>query len=292
MTIDFDLCRVFTEAHPGDAARVLERLPAPDVASLLDTVPPSASAGVLDQMAAAAAAACLERMRADTASAAVEEMRTDLAASLLRRVDGATQAVLLERMPDAEAGILRRVLRYPEGTAGALMDPRVMAVPDDVTAGEALTRVRRSPDHLLAYLYVVDRARRLVGVVDIRELMLARPADPMPEVMHGSVARLAAHMTRAAILAHPGWQDFHAMPVVDEESTLLGAIRYQTFRRLEEEARTGAHGLRGNDAVAAVFALGELYWLGLSGLLDGLASVVKRSPSESGLLAGGDRGAV
>jgi magnesium transporter len=292
MTSDLDLCRVFADAHPGDAARVLERLPAADVAGLLDTIPPDTCAKVFDQMTAAAAAACLVRMQIDTAAATVKEVRTDLAAALLRRVDGATQSALLERMPEAEASVLRRILRYPEGTAGALMDPSVMAVPDDVSAGEALTRIRRSPDHLLAYLYVVDRTRRRVGACDIRELMLARPALPMSEVMHRPVASLRAHMTRVSILAHQGWSDFHALPVVDDESVLLGAIRYQTFRRLEDEARMGSDGARGNDAVAAVFALGELYWLGLSGLLDGLASAVKRSPSGDGGLAGGDHGTV
>lgn len=282
MTNDLDLCRAFADAHPDDAALALERLPAPDVAGLLDELPPRTSARVFDQMAPTAAADCLARMRPAAAAALVADLRPDLAAALLRRVDPAAQATVLDRLPEDDAGSLRTLLRYPEGTAGALMDPRAPAVADDLTAGEALTRIRRAPSHILYYLYVVDRARRLVGVVDLRELMLARPREPLAAVMHQSVARLSAGMTRPAILAHPGWRHFHALPVVDEDSALVGAIRYQTFRKLDDDAREGA---RGTDASAAVFALGELYWLGLSGLLDGLASVVKRnSPPEGGLV--------
>jgi magnesium transporter len=228
---------------------------------------------------------CLARMRPDAAAAAVAESRTDLASALLRRLDDSARAALLDRLPEAEAGFLRDVLRYPEGSAGALMDPCAMAVADDVTAGEALARVRRSPRHMLYYVYVVDRTRRLVGVVDVRELMLARPGEALTGVMRRPVARLSATMTRPAILAHPGWRHVHALPVVDEESVLLGAIRYQTFRGLEDEV---GHQSRRGDAVTTVFALGELYWLGLSGLLDGLSSVVKRRTPSDGLEEGTD----
>jgi hypothetical protein len=94
-------------------------------------------------------------------------------------------------------------------------------------------------------------------------------------------------MTRAAILAHPGWRRFHALPVVDRDAVLLGAIRYQTFRGLEDAARDQS---RRADAVTTVFALGELYWLGLSGLLDGLSSVVKRRTPPDGELREGSHG--
>ena len=284
MTGELDLCRAFVDAHPDDAAHVLEQLPAPDVAALLDAIPPATAARVFDQMTPTMGADCLARMRPAAAAAAIAESRTDLASALLRRVDDEVRAALLELLPEAEAGFLRAVLRYPEGSAGALMDPCAMAVADDVTAGEALARVRRSPRHMLYYVYVVDRTRQLVGVVDVRELMLARPGEALTGVMRRPVARLVATMTRPAILAHPGWQHFHALPVVDRDSVLLGAIWYQTFRHLEDAARDQS---RGVDAVTTVFALGELYWLSLSGLLDGLSSVVKRrTPSDGGLEEG------
>jgi len=279
MSSDIDLCRAFADAHPRDAAQVLERLPARDAAPLLDALPPYTSARVFDQMPPAAAADRLAAMQPPAAAALIAELRTDLAAALLRRLDAAVQSALLGMVPQAEAGLLRTVLRYPEGTAGALMDPRVMAVAEDATAGEALAQVRRSPGYILYYLYIVDRTQRLAGVVDLRELMLARPGEPLAGVMHRPVARLAAGMTRTAILAHPAWMNFHALPVVDERSALVGTMRYQTFRRLEDEARSVT---RGTDAATAAFALGELYWLGLSGLLDGLASAVKGMPPHEG----------
>lgn len=287
MTSDLDLCGTFVVAHPRDAARVLERLPAEDVAALLDAMPPGTSARAFEQMTPTTAAGSLQRMRTDAAAALVAGLRSDLAASLLRRVDSAVQAAVLERLPQAEARVLRAVLRYPEGTAGALMDPRAIAVADDVAAREALAAVRRSPRDRLSYLFVVDRAHRLAGVADLGELMQARPGDLVAAIMDRSVSRLPARTGRAGILAHPGWRRFHTLPVVDEESRFVGAIRYEVFRALEDDAEDKA---RRQDAVTTVVALGELYWLGLSSVLDGLASIVKRNPAHATGRAEADRG--
>lgn len=279
MTSDLDLCRAFVVAHPDDAARVLERLPAANVAALFEVLPPDASVRALEQMAPTTAADTLERMRPAAAASIVAALPTDLAASLLRRADGATQAAVLEGLPKEEAGLLGALLRYPEGSAGALMDPRAIAVAEDVATREALATVRRSPRHLFDYVFVVDRAHRLVGFTGLRELVQARPGDPVAAITNRSVSRLPARSSRAAILAHPGWRHVHALPVVDDESMFLGAIRYETFRTLESQAHVTARPL---DAVTTVVALGELYWLGLSGVLDGLASMVKRNPPAAG----------
>jgi magnesium transporter len=274
MTTSLALCRAFLDAQPTDAARFIERLPPAEAATLLAELPPAVSAIALDRMTPSAAAACLAGMSPAAAAPLVGALRIDLAAALLRRVAAAEQAALLEGLPPDTAGVLRTLLRHPEGTAGALLDPQAVTVAADVTAADATAQLRRSPQHMLYYVYVVDRAGRLVGVVDVPELLLARPRDLMDGIMHRQVACLRAEVGPSAILAHPGWRRYHALPVVDRDQRLLGAVRYQTFRRLEDEARNRSHG---TDAVATAFALGELYWLGLSGLLDAVASAVKPS---------------
>jgi magnesium transporter len=212
------------------------------------------------------------------AASLVAALRTDLAAAILRRLDEASTTAILAQLPSDDARLLRAVLRYPDSTAGALMDPRVIAACDDVTVGEARATLHRSPRDMHGYLYVVDRTHRLTGAVALRELMLARPAEPLAAIMSSPAARLSARMGRAAIAGHPGWRRFHALPVVDEESRLVGAIRYETFRMLEDSAPGRP---RRPEAVNTVFALGELYWLGLAGVLDGLASAMKGQSSRA-----------
>jgi magnesium transporter len=172
---------------------------------------------------------------------------------------------------------LHRLLAHPEGTAGGLMDSLVLALPDDVEAEGAVERVRQSPQRALAYLYVVDRAGRLSGVTSLHELMAAPAEKRLAEVMHTPVMRLRADDDRRAILVHPGWNEYHALPVVDVEGRFLGAVRYETLRRLETEGEQD----RGERAVSVAVSLGELYWLGLSGLFEGLGAVALRGAREA-----------
>src|SRR5690606_40748530 len=65
-------------------------------------------------------------------------------------------------------------------------------------------------------------------------LFRSRARDPVSAAMHRDVDRVSVWMPVALVRAHSGWQRYHALPVVDEEQRLLGAIRYQTLRRLEQ----------------------------------------------------------
>lgn len=279
------LSRAFLEAHPDDAARILERFISEEAAALLEEISPTLAAALLPPMAPVAGAECLGRMATDRAAAVIAELDLDAAALLLRRMELAPRARVLEALPDPVAGPLGFLLRYPEGTAGALMDPRVLALPHDLAVGEALARVRRAPRLVLYYLYVVDRRQALVGVLNLRELLLAPRHVALDAVMRPHVARLSARADRATIVAHPGWREFHALPVVDEAGAFVGVVRYETLRRLEVEPATGPEGPR---AVGAVVSLGELCWSGFARVLTELAVAV--APRVRGAGEGG-RGA-
>ena len=74
----------------------------------------------------------------------------------------------------------------------------------------------------------------------------------------------SAHATRETIVSHPRWRDVHALPVTDDAGRLLGAIRYGTFRRLEEE---DAIERRHHHPTALVMSFVRLYWLAIVELL-------------------------
>jgi magnesium transporter len=277
--IDRLLAGALAEGHPGDAARILERFGPQEAAALLEEWDADRAGATLQLMAPAVAAACLARMSAPAASEALAALELDSAAALLRGSPPELRKGLLERTERRRADSLWLLLSSPAGSAGSLLDPLVLALPRDWPAGQALAVVHDAPRRALDYLYVVDRAGRLAGVTSVRDLVTA-PADRRLEAMMRSpVMRLRAGEDVAAILAHPGWDEVHALPVVDESDGFLGAIRYETLRRLEREGRSGRSGA---EAVSVAVSLGELYWIGLWGLLEGLGAVALRGA------AGGD----
>jgi magnesium transporter len=129
---------------------------------------------------------------------------------------------------------LQMLMQYPERSAGAVMDPLTVTVPEDITVEQARQRLRESPTHLYYYVYVLNREQRLVGVVGLRELFMADGQQLLQIVMSSKVMSLSDRDPLVAVIAHPGWREFHAMPVVSEGGTFVGMIRYRTQRRLAE----------------------------------------------------------
>jgi magnesium transporter len=290
VTSEFDVCKAFIHAHPHDAARAIERLPIAQVAALVGAMPAETAAELLSVMAPNVAGECLARTPAHQAAAALTAVRIDRAAILLRHLDDPAAMAIIERLPAGDRDTLMAMLRYPRGTAGAMMDRRVVSTGEGTTAGHVLAVLRSSTRHLRDYIYVVDESHLLVGFVSLDELLIARTSTPVTSLMTYPVSRLSVHAGRPAILAHEGWRTLRALAVVDEQGMLLGAISHDVFRTLEQES---AHSAKGHEAAATVFALGELYWLGLSGMVDALVSAVRQTSQPSGWRhdEGGSRGA-
>ena len=268
MDSELSLAHRFAQDHPAEAARVLEPLSLEELAQFLESLSSPVAAELLKPMDALAAARCLERLSTGLATAIVAQLPLERGAVLMRHLDENTRATLLQALPPESATPLALLLRYGENTAGALMNPRAFTLPTDIAAEEALRRVRTSPEHATYYLYVVERDYSLVGVLNLRELMSA-PADARIEaIMRRDLIRLQATASLEAVLAHPGWLEFHTLPVVDENGLFAGALRHKTLRQLASQ------GLGRTRPAQAGAALGELYRIGLAGLIKGAAETL------------------
>jgi magnesium transporter len=222
-------------------------------------------------MAPGAVAACAAALPAERLAEIVAALPLDGAAAVLHRVDPGRRDAVLAALPVTSEAPLRRLLAYDPHTAGALADPLVLALPDDLTVDEAQQQLRGTGEHLFYYFYIVSREQRLVGVVDLRELMAARPRDTLGAIMNPNPIRLEAGTGFATLAAHPAWQELDALPVVDADGRLVGAIPHIAVRRLEAELGLRA---RSESVVATLVGLSELYWAGLAGMFPRVAAAV------------------
>jgi Mg/Co/Ni transporter MgtE len=155
------------------------------------------------------------------------------------------------------------------------MDPSITTAVDEWSVGDALAQIRQSRDETLFNLYVTDRDGILVGTVNLHELLTAGTRTRLSAIMHQPVMKLLATADRHQIIAHPGWRRVSSLPVVDDRGLLLGALRYQTLRRIETEIDR----VRGAPGISTTAALGELFVAGLGGIVDALAVTMTRSDS-------------
>jgi len=269
MTAAALMFEAYVGAQPDDAARRMESRPAAELATLFESLGTETIASVLQHLAPARAAAAVEAMPVETAVGILETLPVSTVANFLRGVPGGASSALLAGMPVARRDALTHQLSYPADCAAGVMDPLVVAVPQSATAAEARALLEAHVDQVYYYLYVVDPEHRIVGVFDMAELMRAAPGAPVRTFMRTSVRWLAADAPLVSVFAHPGWRDLDAMPVADAEGRLLGVLRHLKMRRLFEERSPDEEGV---DGVRTVIALGELYWLGLCGVLQGFST--------------------
>lgn len=252
----------FAETHPRDAARVVEQSMPDAAAAYLSSLPSPTASAVLTHMSQTAGASCLSLMAAEHAAPIVAELTPGFAAALLRKLAIERHTGLLGSVTADRKELLSRLLSYPEGSAGALTDPDILTLPDDISIAEAQTLLRRQRGKYYHQAYVVDRANRLMGVIHVRELVRGQARDPVVGIMRPATVSLPATARMASVQAHPAWRELDAIPVLDDSGLLLGIVRHRQMRR-QAPAGTSA-GLLGT-----LVGLGELYWIGLSRFLPG-----------------------
>lgn len=279
------LVNTFFQEHPDDAAKALETSPAREAAGLLEAVEPEAAAATVGRMASIASAACLVSMNPKAAAAILAELPIDTAIRLLRQMDTRIQENLLGLLPEKTARPAGLLLQYPEDTAGALMDPLAIAVPEDVVVDQVHRLIRHDPEGIFYYLYVVDREHKLTGVLDLRELMRADPSVPVASIMHTDPVTLPAGMDLMTLLRHPGWRDLDALPVIDEKGVFLGMIRQRLIRKLSEAAEQDGQMV---DSWKMALALGELYWIGVGKFFELLTQSSELLPEDDSSPAEGE----
>lgn len=269
MSLEKTLATRLLGEHPDEAAAVLEGLPEEVTVSVLADAPSETASQVLARLAPHRAAVVLGGFEPSLGNQVVAHLGFDATADLIRRMEQERRERFVAVLEPELARPIRTLLQFSQGTAGSLMDSRVLALPLDVTAGEAIARIRKTPDNVRYNLYVMDRERRLVGVLNLRELMLAEPTARLGSIARHDVLSIDAHADQNAVMSHRAWREAHSLPVVDRAGVYLGAIRYRTWRLLVEEA---ARDSERRDPTTAD-ALGDLFWTGMAGVIGAFAHV-------------------
>ena len=262
-----NLIKCFIRDHTHQAARVLENRSLDELVPFFDRIPAELAALLLNTMEPHTAGSCLERMTADRAAGALDRVPLERAALLMRRLLPETREAVLQLLPPEPNRHLGLLMRGREDTAGALMEPRIFTLPTEVSAGEALSRVRSNPERASHYLYVLERDQTLAGVLTLRELLAAGEDSEIASLMQRDVVCLRMGDSLASVLVHPAWLEFHTLPVIDENNQFTGALRHKTLRQLANRVQGPVR------LDHAGLALGELFRIGLSGLVNSALAV-------------------
>jgi magnesium transporter len=212
--------------HPSDIAQIISQLDQHHVHEVLDTLDDAAAADTLGEVSPDLQLALIRGMEPERAADILEEMEPDDAADILGDLEPERARDLLSRMETEEADDVRELLTYDDESAGGLMTNDVVTVPPTVTAEQAIGLVRQQAANMdnVYYVYVVDEGERLLGVLSLRELIVADPSTPIGRVMHRELIRGRLDDSHDEVARMIAKYNLLALPIVDDLGRLRGIV--------------------------------------------------------------------
>jgi Mg2+ transporter MgtE len=214
------------DLRPADLADILEQLDAEEAGAMLERMDMETAADVLNEVEAPRQSEILSELDPERASDMLERLAPDDAADILAEMPQEEAERLLNLMPANESQPIRELLRYSPETAGGIMTTEVLSLDEDMTVEQALAYLRQHSTHMemIYYLYTVDDEKRLVGVVSLRQLVVAEPSAQLKTLMDPDVISVKTDTDQEEVARIIAKYDLLGVPVVDEENHLVGLV--------------------------------------------------------------------
>ena len=170
----------------------------------------------------------LDELFVDDAAALVEEMPANVVKRILKQAD-----------PDMRRSI-NQILRYPDNSAGSIMTTEYVSLRPDMTVEESILRIRRQGvDKETIYTCYGTEGRRLLGLVTVKDLLLAAEDDiPVKDIMLTNMISVTTHTDQEEVARMFSKYNFLALPVVDTENRMVGIVTFDDAMDVMEDEAT------------------------------------------------------
>lgn len=232
----------FCEAlHAAVLAEILDELTGEEIWQVLSATGPERQAEIFSFLDKARQVSVVPVVPHRDLSRLIEEMPADERVDFLEQLDDDEVERILPLIAQAERADIRKLLSYPEGSAGSIMTTEYAWLPENITVDEAFGRLHeQAPDsETIYYIYIVDDSRRLDGMVTLRQLIQSRRSAKLADVMRHDVISVRVDDDVEHVAAEVARYDFLAIPVVDNQNRLVGIVTHDDaidiFRKEAEE---------------------------------------------------------
>ena len=173
-------------------------------------------------------------------SAVLDEMYVDDAADLAEEMPANVVRRILSRVRPETRKMINEILRYPDDSAGSIMNTEYICLHESYTVEQAIAHIRKTgyDKETINTLYVTDNSRKLIGVVSIRNLLFAKDGDIIRDIMDSNSIVSVTTLDDKENVAHDFENyDLTELPVTDSEGRLVGIVTVDdAIDVLQEEA--------------------------------------------------------
>jgi Mg/Co/Ni transporter MgtE len=274
MNTDAIIIQQFIQEHGKEAAQALEKIAPDKLAVFFSDTLDELLLEVVPLMNPRLISEVFELMQQEKVVQLFESLEIHIGVLSIRMMNKDLAEDILNSLSSGKSTSIRRLLKYLENSVGSHMDPTVLTLTENMTVKKALAEAKRHHKKIPPNLFVLTTDRRITGVVDLSDLITENPENEIRSVMNTRIITIPPETPIQSILYHQEWADYYALPVVDQTSVFLGAIRLETIRSILVKSDKRMEDL----SQTAINALGELYQIGLAGLLKS-ATDLKSGPS-------------
>ena len=233
------LRKLLDDMRPADVADLIEHLNQDERLCIFDLLKPEGAGEVLLEMEAPVQERVLSGLDNQAIMEIIQELDSDDAADLVGDLPEERARAIIETVGENISKDLKKLLPYPEDSAGGIMALEYVAVNAESTIQEAIDTIRQKREEVenVYYVFVVDDHQRLAGVVSLKSLLIEPPSRKVKEIMNPQVVSAYVHNDQEEVAHLVKKYDLVSIPVVDEHHRLVGRITHDDIIDvLEEEA--------------------------------------------------------
>ncbi|MDG1660371.1 MAG: magnesium transporter [Winogradskyella sp.] len=224
---DKQLKELLKEFHYADIAEILDELNFEEAIYIIKLLDSETTSDVLTELDEDVREKILKNLSAKEIAEEVEELDTDDAADIIAELPEERQEAVISRIEDEEhKAEIQELLAYDEGTAGGLMAKELVKVYGTWTVAGCIRRIRGQAKDVsrVHSIYVVSKDEKLIGRLSLKDLITAKSEEKIAEIAKDNVDYVNVNEDVEDVAKIMAKYDLEAIPVVDDEQTLLGRI--------------------------------------------------------------------
>ncbi len=235
-----EIKKALNEMNEFDIAEIIEDLPEQSLVQVFRLLPKTMAADVFVNLDEDVQIKLITALTNKEAASIIEDLYTDDAADLFEEMPAVMVTKLLSNVSKETRTSINKLLRYPDNSAGSLMAMEYIHLKKGLTIKESIARIRKQKDEFVSYdsCFVTDNERKLLGFVDVKNLLISDPETMIDDVMEECEHVLDTMMDQEEVANIFQDYDYNTLPVVDSEKRLVGVITIDDVIDIMEEETT------------------------------------------------------
>ena len=232
---------ILATMNPSDVAAIFEDLEENQIPLMFRLLPKEQAAETFVEMEPDAQELLIRGFSDNELKEVVDELYVDDAADLVEEMPANVVKRILKQADPEMRKSINQILRYPDNSAGSIMTTEYVSLRPGMNGGEAILRIRRQgvDKETIYTCYVTDKERKLIGLVTVKDLLLAEDDDTkLEDMMLTNIISVTTQTDQEEVAHMFSKYNFLALPVVDGEARMVGIVTFDDAMDVMEEEAT------------------------------------------------------